>query len=130
MAEVVSIIGDGQMGLVMADAVAAAGLSVRLWGRDPERVESLAESRRSPRRLAEFLGECVEEPDTPLGIQVGLAQLSPAMKEYTLIGASYGRGEQPLGWLGFLGPARTDYARAITGVRYVAALIDRRLAEN
>lgn len=97
---------------------------------DPEAVRKVLTALEEKRRLAEFLGECVEEPDTPLGIQVGLARLSPAMKEYTLIGASYGGEEQPLGWLGFLGPARTDYARAITGVRYVAALIDRRLAEN
>jgi glycerol-3-phosphate dehydrogenase (NAD(P)+) len=45
----VAIIGDGQMGLVMADALAERGLGVRLWGPFPEEVRELAASRRSPR---------------------------------------------------------------------------------
>jgi len=50
----VAIIGDGQMGLVLADAFVARGLSVRLWGPFPDDIETLAGTRRSPRRLPEF----------------------------------------------------------------------------
>ena len=45
----ITIIGDGQMGLVLADALCQQGLPVRLWGPFPEDVEALGASRRSPR---------------------------------------------------------------------------------
>jgi glycerol-3-phosphate dehydrogenase (NAD(P)+) len=47
--EKVTIIGDGQMGLVMADALALQGVSVRLWGPFAADIERLAASRRSDR---------------------------------------------------------------------------------
>lgn len=50
-----AIVGDGQMGLVLADALAERGLAVRLWGRSPQRAEELAKTRRSPRRLKDFV---------------------------------------------------------------------------
>jgi glycerol-3-phosphate dehydrogenase (NAD(P)+) len=49
----VAIIGDGQMGLVLADALASTGVAARLWGPFAEPVEDLATTRRSP-RLADF----------------------------------------------------------------------------
>lgn len=55
MTQTIAIIGDGQMGLVMADALAHRGLSVRLWGPFPEDIGELARSRRSPRRLPGFV---------------------------------------------------------------------------
>ena len=39
----VAVIGDGQMGLVMADALASRGAEVRLWGPFPSHVDDLAE---------------------------------------------------------------------------------------
>lgn len=48
MPELVSIVGSGQMGLVMADALAERGSEVRLWCRRPEFARELSESRRSP----------------------------------------------------------------------------------
>ena len=52
MTEQVAIVGDGQMGLVLAGVLAERGVGVRLWGRSEERVGELAATRRSPRRLA------------------------------------------------------------------------------
>lgn len=97
---------------------------------DPEALRSLLQALEEKRRLAAFLGECVEEPETSLRILVGLEELSPAMKDFTLIGTSYGDQKHPYGWLGFLGPARMDYARAITAVQYVAAKLNRSGAPN
>ena len=48
MPELVSIVGSGQMGLVMADALAERGSEVRLWCRRPEFARELAASRQSP----------------------------------------------------------------------------------
>ena len=65
MADLVTIVGDGQMGLVLAAMLAEKGIAVRLWGRDETRVRDLAATRRSPRRLPGFaLPEAVEiSPD-------------------------------------------------------------------
>ena len=45
----VAVVGDGQMGLVLADALVCRGLDVRIWGPFEESIESLKESRKSPR---------------------------------------------------------------------------------
>jgi glycerol-3-phosphate dehydrogenase (NAD(P)+) len=47
--ECVTIVGDGQMGMVMADALADRGLRVCLWGPFAADLESLAATRHSPR---------------------------------------------------------------------------------
>tara|TARA_X000001036_G_scaffold439559_1_gene491141 strand:- start:2003 stop:3004 length:1002 start_codon:yes stop_codon:yes gene_type:complete len=49
----VAVIGDGQMGLVMADALVARGIDVRLWGPFPTHIDDLAE-RRTSARLPDF----------------------------------------------------------------------------
>jgi len=50
----VAIIGGGQMGLVMAEALVAGGADVLLWGPHADRVEVLAATRQSPDRLPGF----------------------------------------------------------------------------
>jgi len=47
----VAIIGTGQMGLVMADAMACRGVHVSIWGPRPETVGRLASQRALPERL-------------------------------------------------------------------------------
>ena len=49
----VAVIGDGQMGLALADALAYKGVDVTLWGPFKEDIDQLSASRTSP-RLAEF----------------------------------------------------------------------------
>ena len=51
MAEQVAIIGDGQMGLVLADALAWAGVPATIWGPFPENVSHLATHRENPGRF-------------------------------------------------------------------------------
>jgi glycerol-3-phosphate dehydrogenase (NAD(P)+) len=50
----VAIVGDGQMGLVLADALAERGVSVRLWGPFDDDIADLVKTRRAPHRLAGF----------------------------------------------------------------------------
>lgn len=97
---------------------------------DPKGLRSLLQALEEKQRLARLVADCVEGPEAPLRILVGLEELSPAMQAFTFIGTSYGMHERPQGWLGLLGPTRMDYARAITAVRYVGALVDQTLAEN
>lgn len=47
--ETVSIIGDGQMALTMADALTVRGVSARIWGPFAADIETLGKTRRSPR---------------------------------------------------------------------------------
>ena len=55
MSRLVAIVGDGQMGLVLADALVEQGARVRLWGPFPEEIEQLAATRRNPARLPGFV---------------------------------------------------------------------------
>ena len=72
MDEHVAIVGDGQMGLVLADALADSGVPVRIWGRSVDRVQALAATRRSPKRLPEFvLPEAVEVTADDRGLLEG-----------------------------------------------------------
>jgi len=52
--ERVTIVGTGQLGLVLADAAAARGATVRLLGRDETVCEELSSTRRNDRRLPGF----------------------------------------------------------------------------
>jgi len=54
MSELAAIVGDGQMGLVLADALVQRGVPARLWGPFPEDMGTLAATRRS-RRLPDFV---------------------------------------------------------------------------
>lgn len=49
----VTVIGDGQFGLVLASLAASRGHAVRLWGAFPQDLAALSSTRRSP-RLADF----------------------------------------------------------------------------
>jgi glycerol-3-phosphate dehydrogenase (NAD(P)+) len=53
MSSDVAIMGDGQMGLLMAMAVHERGVRARLWGAFPEHVAQLALQRERPERLPE-----------------------------------------------------------------------------
>ena len=55
-----TVIGDGQMGLVMAEALACGAHEVRLWGPFPEHVAQLARTRLSDRLPGYRLGESIE----------------------------------------------------------------------
>lgn len=50
----VAVVGDGQMGLVLADALHARDAEVRLWGPFPDELKDLAQTRTSP-RLPNFI---------------------------------------------------------------------------
>lgn len=96
----------------------------------PEELRALLQALEEKERLTRLLSDCLESPERPLRIVIGLEWLAPAMKDYALIGAAYGDGARLFGSLGLLGPTRMDYVRAVTAASYVATLFDRVLAEN
>ena len=56
----VTIIGDGQMALVMADALVTRGVCVRIWGPFPEHIERLGNDRGASRLTGFHLPDAVE----------------------------------------------------------------------
>ncbi len=61
MPQRIAIVGDGQMGLVLADALVHRGLGVSMWGPFPDVVAHLARTRENPGRMPGFrLDESVE----------------------------------------------------------------------
>jgi glycerol-3-phosphate dehydrogenase (NAD(P)+) len=57
----VTMLGDGQMGLVLADLLVSQGAAVRMWCPSPDAVEPLRTTRMSPTRLPDFrLPDAVE----------------------------------------------------------------------
>jgi len=107
-----------------------AHLVERMEATDPDSLHDLLAALEEKERLARLLRDCLESRQASPRIQIGLERLTPAMKDFALIGAPYGHGSGMAGSLGLLGPWRMDYARAITAVAHVAALFDRLLAEN
>src|SRR5262245_54917961 len=59
-AERVSIIGDGQMALTLADALVVRGVPVCIWGPFPADIEKVSKTRRSARLPAFALDPGVE----------------------------------------------------------------------
>jgi glycerol-3-phosphate dehydrogenase (NAD(P)+) len=58
-ADVIGVAGAGAWGVALANAAAAAGRSVVLWGRDAPRMRGLTEMRRSDRLLGAELARAV-----------------------------------------------------------------------
>lgn len=107
-----------------------AHLTEQVEGITAEEWRELLQALEEKERLAQLLADCVESPEQPLRVVIGLERLSPAMKDFALIGARYGRGERLSGSLGLLGRTRMDYDRAVTAVAYVAQFFDRVMTEN
>lgn len=113
----------GGAGGLQLDGV--AHLVERMEAADPEAFGALLQALEEKERLTRLLQECLEGAEAGPRIQIGLEQVTPAMKDFAFIGTRYGHGPGLTGSLGLLGPTRMDYARAIAAVAYVATLFDR-----
>ena len=61
-----------------------------------------------------------------LGAEVAQA---PALRDVTLVVTPYAIGQNHGGLLGIIGPLRMDYARAIPGLRFIAAILGKMLSQ-
>ncbi|MDP8911043.1 MAG: heat-inducible transcriptional repressor HrcA [Actinomycetota bacterium] len=62
-------------------------------------------------------------------VRVGLEREDPALREISIVGASYGITNRALGAVSLLGPVRMDYAKAIESVRSAAFELSRFVEE-
>jgi heat-inducible transcriptional repressor len=76
--------------------------------------------------LLEILTDALD-PRRPF-VRVGV-ELHPALRELSLVGASYGLTNRALGTVSLLGPMRMDYRKAIRSVRSAAAELSRFVEE-
>jgi heat-inducible transcriptional repressor len=77
--------------------------------------------------LLDVLREALD-PRRPF-VRVGQELHHPALREVSLVGATYGVAGRPLGAVSLLGPLRMDYGNAIRSVRAAASELSRFVAE-
>jgi heat-inducible transcriptional repressor len=85
-----------------------------------QRLLTMLEKRAT---LLEILGEALEP--RRLFVRVGQDLDNPALRDVSLVGASYGLANRTLGAVSLLGPVRMDYDKAIRTVRAAAHELSR-----
>jgi heat-inducible transcriptional repressor len=100
-----------------------AGLLEDLHGRELESYQRLLEVLEKRAALLGVLSQALD-PRRPF-VRVGPELDHPALRELSLVGASYGLTNRTLGAVTLLGPVRMDYDKAIRSVRAAAAELSR-----
>ncbi len=95
---------------------------------DVERVRRLFETFADKARLVQILNRCMQGQ----GVRVIIGGDSDLTSElgFSLVTASYGIGDRPLGTVGIFGPSRMEYQRVIPLVDYLGESLSRALAET
>jgi len=104
-----------------------AGLLEDLRGEELESYHRLLEVLEKRAALLEVLSQALD-PRRPF-VRVGPELEHPAMRNLSLVGASYGLTNRTLGAVTLLGPVRMDYDKAIRSVRAAAHELSRFVEE-
>ena len=104
-----------------------AGLLEDLRGEELDAYHRLLEVLEKRAALLEVLSQALD-PRRPF-VRVGVELEHPAMRELSLVGASYGLTNRMLGAVSLLGPVRMDYDKALRSVRAAAHELSRFVEE-
>ncbi len=104
-----------------------AGLLEDLHGQELESYHSLLEVLEKRAALLEVLSQALD-PRRPF-VRVGPELEHPALRDLSLVGASYGLTTRTLGAVTLLGPVRMDYEKALRSVRAAAHELSRFVEE-
>jgi heat-inducible transcriptional repressor len=104
-----------------------AGLLEDLRAEELDAYQRLLEVLEKRAALLEVVSQALD-PRRPF-VRVGLELEHPAMRELSLVGASYGLSDRTLGAVSLLGPVRMDYDKALRSVRSAAHELSRFLEE-
>ncbi len=104
-----------------------AGLLEDLRGEELESYHRLLEVLEKRAALLEVLSQTLD-PRRPF-VRVGPELEHPALRDLSLVGASYGLTNRTLGAVTLLGPVRMDYEKAIRSVRAAAHELSRFVEE-
>jgi heat-inducible transcriptional repressor len=119
------------------EALAAEGQGLYVGGTSGLLEDLRAEELDAYQRLLEVLEKRAAmlqvvsqalDPRRPF-VRVGPELEHPAMRELSLVGASYGLNDRTLGVVSLLGPVRMDYDKALRSVRAAAHELSRFLEE-
>jgi heat-inducible transcriptional repressor len=122
---------------LFAEALAAEGQGLYVGGTSGLLEDLRAEELDAYQRLLEVLEKRAAllevlsqslDPRRPF-VRVGLELDHPAMRELSLVGASYGLANRTLGAVSLLGPVRMDYEKALRSVRAAAHELSRFVEE-
>jgi heat-inducible transcriptional repressor len=100
-----------------------AGLLEDLHGHELESYQRLLEVLETRAALLEVLSQALD-PRRPF-VRVGPELEHPALRNHSLVGASYGLTNRTLGAVTLLGPVRMDYEKALRSVRAAAHELSR-----
>jgi heat-inducible transcriptional repressor len=104
-----------------------AGLLEDLRTEELDAYQQLLEVLEKRAALLEVVSQALD-PRRPF-VRVGPELEHPAMRELSLVGASYGLTDRTLGAVSLLGPVRMDYDKALRSVRAAAHELSRFLEE-
>jgi heat-inducible transcriptional repressor len=105
----------------------AAGLLGEARAHEREACQQLLTMLEKRATLLQILGTALE-PRRPF-VRVGGELDNPALRDVSLVGASYGLANRTLGAVSLLGPVRMDYDKAIKSVRAAAHELSRFVEE-
>jgi heat-inducible transcriptional repressor len=101
----------------------AASLLVRVRGEELEACQRLLAALEQRAAALELMGDALNP--RRLFVRVGGELANPALRDVSLVGATYGLAHRTLGTIGLLGPLRMDYGKAIDTVRAAAIELSR-----
>ena len=111
---------------VQQESVFVDGASNLIAGEeDRARLQQILAALEEKQRVIDLLQAYVGDCQDSVRVVVGLQEAMPEMQNMTLIAAPARWGEDRLGTVAVIGPARMQYENAIGGVTYVATLFER-----
>ncbi len=90
---------------------------------DVDRMMFLFQTFEEKSRAVRIITECLATDGT--AVRIGLENVSPGLRDWTVISSPYLCNHQMVGGLGIIGPTRMEYERAISLVDYVAKVFGR-----
>jgi heat-inducible transcriptional repressor len=85
-----------------------------------EKVRDLFRALEEKKKILQLLDRFLEQPPGTLGIQVGLAEVHPTMRELSLIGVSVAFPGGMAAKIAVLGPMRMNYEKVMSAVLHVS----------
>jgi heat-inducible transcriptional repressor len=90
-----------------------------------ERMRDLFQALEEKKRVLELLDRFLEQSRGELGIQIGLGDVHPSMKELSLIGVTIALPGGSLARIAVLGPLRMNYEKVMSSVLQIGRAFER-----
>jgi heat-inducible transcriptional repressor len=90
-----------------------------------ERMRELFQALEEKKRVLELLDRFLEQSRGELGIQIGLGDVHPSMKELSLIGVTIALPGGSLARIAVLGPLRMNYEKVMSSVLQIGRAFER-----